>query len=190
MLKISYEQLQEDIFQLARKIQKELDLSKVDLVSISRGGLFVGGLLSYLLELKRNRVICLESYQDNHSGANPFMKEILDLDQNLDSSRVYLFVDDVNDTGQTCGYIKDKMKHKGLEAYFASVYNKTHTKTAPDFFGRELLGDAWIEFPWDKAVEDFKTNLLVQEEFSMGLLELGLDQILEDDSYDLTSKKQ
>jgi len=190
MLKISYEQFQEDTFQLAKKIEKQLDLSRVDLVSISRGGLFVGGLLSYLLDLKRNRVICLESYQSNHTGANPFMKEILDLDQNLDPSRIYLFVDDVNDTGQTCEYVKDKMKHKGLETYFASVYNKIHTKTAPDFFGRELLGDAWIEFPWDKAVEDFKTNSLVQEEFSVGLLELGLDQVLEDDSYNLTLQKK
>lgn len=189
MFKINYQQLEEDTFELAKKIKEQVDLSKVDLVSISRGGLFVGGLLSYLLDLKRNHILCLESYQENKAGTNHNIKEILSFNLNLDPSRIYLFVDDVNDTGQTCRYVREKMKELNYLNYFAVVYNKTNSTCTPDFFGKQIPSDLWIEFPWDSAVDNFKTFTDVSTNSSLNLLEIGLEQVLDNNSYNQKSKK-
>ena len=170
--KISYETLLADMSILAQRIAKS-NLKDIELVCISRGGLFVGGMLSYLLDIKKVHCVCLESYNSDNSNKGKDVTALLPF-PNLDPKTTYLFVDDVNDTSKTFQYITNTCNSLGVSFLFATVYHKARSNNLmPDYFGKELPADAWIEFPWDTAVEKFQLSLVSNTQDS--LLELGLE---------------
>ena len=150
-LVIDYKTLEQDTLVLAERLAKSgLIGPSLQVVCISRGGLFVGGLLSYALNLKNIHCVSIESYEEDKAGTNhnivcrtPFLPAA---DKNFD----YLFIDDLNDTSQTYQYVKNKCDELGLIQYFATTYHKVRNNNLlPDYYGREVDSDSWIVFPWD-----------------------------------------
>lgn len=179
--KIDYATLEKDTIALAQKIKLAYpDLSNIELVCISRGGLFVGGLLSYLLEIKKTHTICLESYDSSNSNAGKEVTELLPFELPvLNSTSTYLFVDDVNDTSKTFQYIKElcSAKKMNIDFIFATTYHKLKDNQVPHFYSKELPGHAWIEFPWDTAVDSFQLASSFNFQSKEALLELGLEDL-------------
>lgn len=154
---IGYELLAVHSMLLANEIKK-ISLENVELVCISRGGLFVGGLLSYLLNIKKVHTVCLESYGEDNSNQG---KEVISLTPFLpgllDKSKTYLFVDDVNDTSKTFQYIRQQAEILQFNMKFAVIYHKTRDNNLqPDFKAKDVPSDAWLEFPWDITKQEYE----------------------------------
>lgn len=176
--KIDYATLEKDTIALAQKIKLVYsDLSNIELVCISRGGLFVGGLLSYLLEIKKTHTICLESYDSSNSNTGKEVVELLPFKPSQSSTTTYLFVDDVNDTSKTFQYVKELCSARKMDFIFATTYHKLKDNLKPHFYGRELPDHAWIEFPWDTAVDSFQLASAFNFQSKEALLELGLEDL-------------
>jgi len=152
-LSLSWSEYERSSKEMCRSIRNNLqDMQNVELVCISRGGLFVGGYVSYYLGIKIVHCVCLESYSDidntqkTVSNLTPFLP-------NASREKLYLFVDDVNDTSETFKYIKDQCNTRSLDFRFATVFHKNKNNIKPDYIGNEIDGNLWLEFPWD-GVED------------------------------------
>lgn len=153
---ISWNSLQEDTQFLAEEIRKSGYVDEdTQLVCVSRGGLFIGGLLSYALNLKDIYCISLESYTKEENGANeeiicrtPFLPGINHVGRTPSS---WLIVDDINDTSKTRRYIDKQCKRLKIDYRFATTYNKVRPNNIhPDFVGKELDANCWVVFPWDQ----------------------------------------
>lgn len=161
---IDYHTLQKDTLTLAEKLAKsDLFNQHTQLICVSRGGLFIGAILSYALGFKDVYCVSLESYTKEDNGGNeevvcrtPFLphldmreEESPDLWEKLKAR--YLVVDDINDTSQTYQFIIDKMNEYGLDFQFATTYHKKReTNLIPNFIGKEFESDCWVVFPWDQ----------------------------------------
>ncbi len=155
---VTYDELQAGTLQLAEKLAKsDLITKDTQLVCISRGGLFIGGILSYALGLKSVHCVSLESYTEEKNHGN---EEVRNLTPFLPTESSYasvhrqqyqwLVVDDINDTSQTYEYVIERMTELGLDFQFATTYHKKRDNNlSPDFIGVELPSDCWVVFPWD-----------------------------------------
>ena len=116
------------------------------ILSIARGGLFLGGALGYALEVKNLFVMNVEFYTD--------VDERLDLPVvlpptlsavDLTGAKV-LVADDVADTGKTLELVRDFCSGYVAEVRTAVVYEKPGSIVTCDYVWRRT--DRWIEFPW------------------------------------------
>jgi uncharacterized protein len=148
-LLIDYKTLEKDTLLLVRKIKKYIS-KDTQVVCISRGGLFIGGLLSYALDMRDIHCVSIESYKSDALNDNQGIRSRTPFLPNIDKTKTYLFVDDLNDTSQTFSFIKDKCEQLGISFYFATVYHKLRDNNMmPNFIGRDIASDCWVVFPWD-----------------------------------------
>lgn len=149
---ISWDQIEYSTTILASKISKVFENNKdLHLVCVSRGGLFIGGLLSYALGLKHVHCVAVSSYKVENSNKQSSLECLTDFLPTADRSKTYLFVDDINDTSETYRFLKNQCAQRGLKMWFATTFHKARsTNLTPDFYGAELPADAWVVFPWDK----------------------------------------
>ena len=126
-------------------------LESTNLICLSRGGLFVGGLVSYALNMKKVYNISVESYEEDSMDSNVEVKLLTPFPV-LDPSQKYLVVDDLNDTSETYRFISRQMiKYDCPDWNFATVYHKQRKgNDVPDFYGTLMPADSWIVFPWDR----------------------------------------
>lgn len=152
---LSWQDLEQDTKTLAERVVGILpDLNDIELVCISRGGLFIGGLLSYMLNLKRVHCVSVQSYTDDALDCNAKIQLLTDFLPTAPKDKAYLFVDDVNDTSTTYAFIKEACAARGLMCYFGSTYHKRRDNNLlPDCFGKEQPEDAWLVFPWDNLAK-------------------------------------
>ena len=116
------------------------------LLAITRGGLAVGGAMSYALEVKNCCVINVEYY----TGANERLEVPIILPPaltlvDLRGERL-LVVDDVADTGGTLELVAETLRPHVAELRTAVLYEKPRSKVQCDYVWRRT--DRWIEFPW------------------------------------------
>jgi len=144
---ISWYELEQYSKMLAERIEY-IDEFKYDtIIAITRGGLFVAGLLSHLLNVKRIETIGIEYYtgigktrKDPKLIKNPMIDYIKD--QNV------LIVDDLVDSGNTMDYVLGCIENSGAKNLKTAVlFKKPISKLEPDYYIR--ITDKWLVFPYE-----------------------------------------
>lgn len=139
----------EDFGVAARELAQRVadDGFEPDLVlSIARGGLFLGGALGYALDVKNIFVTNVEFYTgvDQRLDLPVMLPPTLDR-VDLTGAKV-LIADDVADTGRTLELVRDFCTGYVSEVRSAVIYEKSRSLVRCDYVWRRT--DAWINFPW------------------------------------------
>jgi hypoxanthine phosphoribosyltransferase len=116
------------------------------ILSIARGGLFLGGALGYALDVKNLFVMNVEFYTgvDQRLELPVVLPPTLDV-VDLTGSKV-LIADDVADTGKTLQLVEEFCAGHVTEVRTAVVYEKPRSLVSCDYVWKRT--DAWIDFPW------------------------------------------
>ena len=143
MIRLSWNQFHLDCEKLAgliRQSGKQYD----KMVCITRGGVFVGGLLAHFLEMRHITTIALKLYEFNKQQA--VVEELSAPDLPLPGSRI-LIVDDMLDSGRTMAFLMDKWADQ-YEIDIAVLYDKGNGDIRPTFCAA-TIPDEWVWFPWE-----------------------------------------
>ena len=138
----SYEDLKRDTKNLTQQVRP---FEPDTVVAIARGGMILGQLMGYGLEIRNVQSIHVESYDDEKQRDRVDIFGTCDLN---DSKRV-LIVDDIVDSGNTMKAITEHFKRDYPEVEFrsASLFYKPTALVQPDFTLHEAK--EWINFFWE-----------------------------------------
>jgi hypoxanthine phosphoribosyltransferase len=116
------------------------------ILSIARGGFFLGAALGYAIDVKNSFTLSVEFYTgvDERLPMPVVLPPVPDR-IDLKGSKV-LVADDVADTGETLKLVKDFLTGFVHEVRFAVLYEKPTAIVKPDYAWKKT--DKWIEFPW------------------------------------------
>ncbi len=115
-------------------------------VAIARGGLPVGGAISYALGTKGVGTMNVEFYTDvDVRLPAPIVLPPL-LDTEYMKGLKVLIADDVADTGETLALVKGLMAQHAGEVRTVVLFAKPRSITEPDYVWKRT--DKWITFPW------------------------------------------
>jgi hypoxanthine phosphoribosyltransferase len=116
------------------------------ILAIARGGLLIGGAVSYALQVKNVYVINVEYYTgvDERLEFPVLLPPPLNL-VDLRDTRV-LVCDDVADTGHTLAMVRELCKEEVADIRSAVLYEKPHSVVHSEYVWRRT--DRWIDFPW------------------------------------------
>lgn len=142
---VTYDELHKDCVSLSKQLLNIPNIKDYQLVCVSRGGLFIGGILSYILDIKEVYTVCIESYNDNNDKKELVLKT--PFLPNINKKKPCLIVDDIYDTGETFDFICELCHKKSIDFRFATVYNKNYGGLG--FYGKILPPNQWVVFPWD-----------------------------------------
>lgn len=139
----------EDFGHAARDLAQQVadDGFPPDLVlSIARGGLFLGGALGYALDVKNLFGMNVEFYTgvDERLDLPVVLPPTLDV-VDLTGAKV-LVADDVEDTGKTLQLVREFCAGHVADVRSAVVYEKSRSLVRCDYIWKRT--DAWIDFPW------------------------------------------
>ncbi len=149
MIYYSYESFKEDTLSL---IEQSREYKPDVIVAIARGGLMLGQLMGYGLDVRNIQTIRAESYDEQVQREGVTVVGECDLQE----ARRILIVDDIVDSGKTLQAILDYLDASAPRAEIrsASLFYKTSASVQPDFTVREAT--EWIEFFWER---DFHRTL-------------------------------
>jgi len=143
MIRLSWDQFQADCISLADNV-RAAGHAYDKLLSITRGGVFVGSMLAYYLDLRNITTVALRLYEFNQSAS--VVEQLSNPDMPLPGSRV-LVVDDLLDSGRTMEYVTEKWGEE-YQLDIAVLYDKGGGSIRPAFTAREIP-DEWVWFPWE-----------------------------------------
>lgn len=115
-------------------------------VAVARGGLPIGGAISYALGTKGVGTLNVEFYTgiDERLPAPVVLPPLLDT-ESMRGMKV-LVADDVADTGETLALVKSLMEQYAAEVRTVVLYAKSRSIIDPDYVWKRT--DRWITFPW------------------------------------------
>ena len=116
------------------------------ILAIARGGLQIGGAVSYALQVKNVYVINVEYYTgvDERLEFPVLLPPPLNL-VDLRDARV-LVCDDVADTGHTLAMVRELCRDEVADIRSAVLYEKPHSVVRSEYVWRRT--DRWIDCPW------------------------------------------
>ena len=116
------------------------------ILSIARGGLFLGGALGYALDVKNLFVMNVEFYTgvDQRLELPVVLPPTLDV-VDLTGAKV-LVADDVADTGKTLELVTDFCSGHVADVRTAVIYQKPRSTVRSSYAWKTT--DAWVDFPW------------------------------------------
>ncbi len=138
----------EEMIDSIKKITGQLIDSNFDpevIISINRGGCIPGIYLSHYLN-KPHEVISIELRDSN---IDP---DLIIIKEKIKQFNSVLIIDDINDSGNTIGVIKDLSKNIATIIHFAVLINKSESKSKVEYYGKIVntkLQDYWYVFPWE-----------------------------------------
>lgn len=140
---ISWCQFHQDCMTLSEAIlQAGAKYDKI--MCISRGGVFVGGMVAHMLKMRNLTTIALKLYDLEDKTTD--VVELSSPDLPPPGARL-LVVDDLLDSGRTYAYIHDKWADK-YKIDFAVLYDKGGGEHRPTFCAAKIPNE-WIWFPWE-----------------------------------------
>ncbi|WP_040283037.1 phosphoribosyltransferase [Tessaracoccus massiliensis] len=130
---------------LARAVA-ESDFFPEIIIAVARGGMTLGGAMTYSLGVKLTDAINVEFYTDvNETLPDPILLAPM-LDTESIAGRKTLVVDDVADSGRTLHLVIKLLRGFGADVRSCVLYAKPRTIVAPDYIWKST--DQWIVFPW------------------------------------------
>lgn len=154
----SHETFVTDVVMLARQIalvgtesaDDEQDSFKPDVViGIARGGLPVATYLAHALHVRSVTDVDVLLGDVIPPKYHP---------RTYGKRHHYLLVDDMSDSGHTFMVAKEAlettMKARGwnFQITTAALWVREGSSFVPDYYARQVIGDAWIDFPWEADV--------------------------------------
>jgi len=140
----------DDTLSMMKNLEYEVSKMRPDLiVGIARGGLLPALHLSHALDVPLE---CMQ-WSTRDSGMKTFSGPV---DEELQSGRTVVFVDDINDTGLTMQQIKEEYSTsppidvQPRHMKFVSLVEKTESKFKTDACSLRIDDPRWIVFPWEK----------------------------------------
>jgi len=146
---LSYSQFGDAVIDLAHTIKKS-DFQPDIVLSIARGGFFLGAALGYALGVKNSFTMSVEFYTGvDQRLPMPVVLPPVPNKVDLNGATV-LIADDVADSGETLRLVMDFWQGTVKEARSVVLYEKSRSVVKPDFSWR--MTDKWIEFPWSTGM--------------------------------------
>jgi hypoxanthine phosphoribosyltransferase len=146
---LSYAQFGEAVNDLAHMIKKS-DFHPDIVLSIARGGFFLGAALGYALGVKNSFTMSVEFYTGVDQRL-PMPVVLPPVPDKVDlNGATVLIADDVADSGETLRLVMDFWQGTVKEARSVVLYEKSRSVVKPDFSWR--MTDKWIEFPWSTGM--------------------------------------
>jgi len=136
-----WQDFEKDCKFLANQIEK--DGFKYEMVvAITRGGLFVSGLIAQFFKPCAIETVSLSSYKGDKRKKLIIFKGI---DKKLPCEKSALICDDIIDTGETMRVAKKLFPNSKIVVLHYKSKNKPIIK--PDYYCRDT--DKWIVYPWE-----------------------------------------
>lgn len=136
----TWKQCKDDIKQLISTIPQNYNC----IVGISRGGVFVAGLIAEVTGIKDLYLLRYNSY--DFKEKSKIVKQIGSINPDLRNRKI-LLVDDISDTGDTLKRAYLDLSSLNNKVSIMTLYYKKTTSMMPDFFIHETTD--WIVFPWE-----------------------------------------
>jgi len=142
---LSYSEFGDAVIELANQIKTSQ--FKPDIVlSIARGGFFLGAALGYALDVKNSFTMSVEFYTGVEERL-PMPVVLPPIPNKVDlKGAAVLIADDVADSGETLKLVQQFWNGTVKEAKTVVLYEKPRSVVKPDFVWRQT--NKWIEFPW------------------------------------------
>ena len=133
------------IYNCLNKIIREINLHSFKpevVVGVQRGGLIPAVQLSHYYEVPLQTVSVSFRDQSNVVG--------LDVLAKMDPNKKTLVIDDINDSGKTFNYIKNRNK-TNTNVLYCSLVDNMNSDFQTNFWGIELdkKEEQWVVFPWE-----------------------------------------
>jgi hypoxanthine phosphoribosyltransferase len=142
---LTYEQFGSAVRELAQDIADSGYRPDI-ILSIARGGFFLGAALGYALGVKNSFTISVEFYTGIDERL-PMPVVLPPIPNRIDLTGASVLVaDDVADSGETLRLVQDFCAGYVKEVKSVVLFQKPTTIIKPDFTWRHT--DKWIEFPW------------------------------------------
>ena len=159
--KVSFQEYSEGIEKLAIMIS-DSGFKPSHIISIARGGLRVGDILSRLFRV-RSSYLGVESYEISEKGKVSdkqkneviFSRDISSTTQDYGTS--ILIADDLVDSGKSLIYTKKFLldygafKGKNINFKTAVLYQKPVSKITPDYVVHKMIANDWLIFFYEES---------------------------------------
>lgn len=145
MLTLTWDQFHKDCEQLA-EIVRQSGRTYDKYLCITRGGVFVGGLLGHILDMRSITTIALKLYDFDEKAQ--VVEQLSAPDLPLPGSRM-LVIDDLLDSGRTLSYIMEKWGEE-YEIDTAVLYDKGVGSMRATFTAK-AIPNVWVCFPWEPS---------------------------------------
>jgi len=142
---LSYTEFGSAVIDLAHQIRNSQFQPEI-VLSIARGGFFLGAALGYALGVKNSFTMSVEFYTGIEERL-PMPVVLPPVPNKVDlKGATVLIADDVADSGETLRLVQEFWRGTVKEARTVVLYEKPRSVVKPDYVWRKT--DKWIEFPW------------------------------------------
>ena len=132
-----------DILSMCQNITYDISKIKPDIIiGITRGGLLPALHISHHLE----RPMTTIQWQTRDANKCEHNKAVQDM---IDTGKIVVFVDDINDTGRTFSEISKAYHCERPNVHFISLVKKVETNYDATA-ALSIKDERWIVFPWEK----------------------------------------
>ncbi len=146
---LSYTEFGSAVIDLAHQIRNSQFQPEI-VLSIARGGFFLGAALGYALGVKNSFTMSVEFYTGIEERL-PMPVVLPPVPNKVDLKGVtVLIADDVADSGETLRLVQDFWRGTVKEARTVVLYEKPRSVVKPDYVWRKT--EKWIEFPWSAGM--------------------------------------
>ena len=146
---LSYTEFGSAVIDLAHQIRNSQFHPEI-VLSIARGGFFLGAALGYALGVKNSFTMSVEFYTGIEERL-PMPAVLPPVPNKVDlKGATVLIADDVADSGETLRLVQDFWRGTVKEARTVVLYEKPRSVVKPDYVWRKT--EKWIEFPWSAGM--------------------------------------
>ena len=138
-------EMEKALLEIKEQIKKSTWIPDI-ILSVNRGGCVPGVYLSHMINVP-HKVVDVQ-LRDNETEPN-----LMVLDSCMNSFSNILIIDDINDTGATFNFIKNRIDEQDLSIFFAVLIDNNSSNFKVDFRGKLINKSedpSWIIFPWEK----------------------------------------
>ena len=146
---LSYTEFGSAVIDLAHQIRNSQFQPEI-VLSIARGGFFLGAALGYALGVKNSFTMSVEFYTGIEERS-PMPVVLPPVPNKVDlKGATVLIADDVADSGETLRLVQEFWRGTVKEARTVVLYEKPRSVVKPDYVWRKT--EKWIEFPWSAGM--------------------------------------